>query len=369
MTNKSTKISAKLLDVVSLIDENEVKTEMGEAFASFMLNPTVTWAKFILTDDKTNANGERIPKEEFANLIRSGIHMPVKMALGEISAGHPGTKPLGTITHLKETTTDDGSFALVALAALWGEERPADVEFIKQRFAEQQPVDVSWEILYTDSNLNTETKSMDLIGTVLRAATIVGNPAYTGRTPFLSIAAKKVGEAEDEQEDPTKLAEEELKTIEELQADLDAVQAKLTEANAKLDAANSSLAEKDANIERLTKESEETNTELASLREYKEAAEASAQKQEKLENIKAKFVEAGLEKGEDYFASNEETLLAMSESQLDFMVQELKAFATEASSKRTDASKKRIPVLTGADDEEVELDDLVAYLHSNRGKK
>lgn len=369
MTNKSTKISAKLLDVVSLIDENEVKTEMGEAFASFMLNPTVTWAKFILTDDKTNANGERIPKEEFANLIRSGIHMPVKMALGEISAGHPGTKPLGTITHLKETTTEDGGFALVALAALWGDERPADVEFIKQRFAEQKPVDVSWEILYTDSTLNTETQSMDLLGTVLRAATIVGNPAYTGRTPFLSIAAKKLGEAADVEEDPTKLAEEELKTIEELQADLDAAQAQLTEAKAKLDAANSSLADKDAEIGRLTTESNEKETELTSLREYKEAAEAEAQKAEKLGNIKAKFVEAGLEKDEEYFANNEETLLAMSESQLDFMVQELKAFATEASSKRTDASKKKIPVLTGGDDEEITIEDLVGFLNSNRGKK
>ena len=94
MTEKVAKKSAKLRNVVELLNDEEVKSEMGEAFASFMLNPTVTWAKFILTDDRKNANGERVPKEEFHNLLRTGVHMPVKMALGEISQGHPDTKPL-----------------------------------------------------------------------------------------------------------------------------------------------------------------------------------------------------------------------------------------------------------------------------------
>jgi len=165
---KTAKMDANLSDVIYFISEDEVKTEMGEAFAAFMLNPVITWAKFILTDDRKNANGERVPKEEFVNLISTGIHMPVKMANGEISAGHPGTKPLGTITHLKEMIAEDGTSAIVAIAALWSQERPADVEFIKTRFADKQPVDVSWEILYDDATFNPDFQSMELFLEQLR---------------------------------------------------------------------------------------------------------------------------------------------------------------------------------------------------------
>ena len=371
MTQKSTKIDAKLVDVVSLIDESEVKTEMGEAFASFMLNPTVTWAKFVLTDDRTNANGERIPKQEFANLIRSGIHMPVKMALGEISPGHPGTKPLGTITHLKEVESADGTSAVIALAALWGEERPADVEFIKQRFAEKQPVDVSWEVLYEDATFNAEASSMDLIGTVLRAATIVGNPAYEGRTQFLSISAKRKGDATAENsgdDNPNTNAEDELNELEKLQADLAQAKAELETLKA---THTTAIAEKDAEIERLTTETQEKETELTSLKEFKQTVEAEAEKKEKLASVKTKFSEAQIEKDEQYFVDNEEKLLAMSEEQLDFMVQEL---ATLAESKTSTASKKttKIPAISGTENEEVDLTDpkvLGKLLREQRGKK
>ena len=75
--------------------------EVNESFASLLLNPYVTWAKFILTDDEPNGNNVRIPKEEFSNLINSGIYMPIKMTLGEIE-GHEASIPIGVITHLKE---------------------------------------------------------------------------------------------------------------------------------------------------------------------------------------------------------------------------------------------------------------------------
>jgi hypothetical protein len=194
MTKNSVKIVQKMQDMIQLINESEVSLEMGTAFASFMLNPTVVWAKFILTDDKRNGNGMRIPKQEFANLIRTGIHMPVKMYPGEI-AGHNDSKPLGVMTHLKEQVNDDGSTTIVALAALWENERPADVKYIKQRFADKQPVNISWEVLYGDKQFNEAEASYDLYDTVLSAATVVADPAYMGRTPVLSVAAKKWSKA------------------------------------------------------------------------------------------------------------------------------------------------------------------------------
>lgn len=370
MTDKVMKTSTNSVDMVKLINDEEVKSEMGEAFAAFMLNPTVTWAKFVLTDDRRNENGQRVPKEEFPNLMRSGLHMPVKMALGEISPGHLNAKPLGTITHLKEITTEDGASAIVAIAALWGQERPADVEFLKQRFAENLPVDVSWEIIYKDTILNNTLASIDLSGTALRAATIVGNPAYTGRTPFLAIAAKTESEATAEETNPDKLAEDELNDIEKLQADLAEAQQKLDEALAKVTANETALAEKDAEIARLTEENTAKETELTPLREFKASADAEAEKKVRLENIKTKFVEAGIEKDDEYFAGeNAEKLIKMSDEQLDFMVQELKVFA-EASKTSTASTKttKKIPALSG---EEIDTSpkSLGKALREQRGKK
>jgi hypothetical protein len=195
MANKATKMNAKLTDMLYLISENEALQEFGEASAAIISNPTVVWAKFILTDDMVNGNGQRIPREEFSNLMRTGVFMPVKMAKGEISPGHAGTEPLGSITHLKEMEMPDGHFAIMALAALWSEERPADVQYIKQRFAENKPVDTSWEILYEDSIYNDAHSSIDLLGTILRATTIVGDPAYGARTRVLSVSAIKWSKA------------------------------------------------------------------------------------------------------------------------------------------------------------------------------
>lgn len=357
MAENITNFTHNLLDVIELLSENEVESEMGTAFAAFMSNPSVTWAKFVLTDDKTNANGERVPKEEFKNLLRSGIYMPVKMALGEISAGHPGTKPLGTITHLKEVQLEDGASAIVAIAALWGQERPADVEFIKQRMAEKQPVDVSWEILYQDAKLNTEKKSMDLLGTALRAATIVGNPAYEGRTQFLSISAKKVGEATIEEitTDPANNSEDELMEKNELEARVAELEPKLNDVQAKLTAAETTLSEKDAEIARLTEENTAKETELVELRQYKSSIEDEVAKAEKLDSIKAKFTEAGLEKDDEYFAENAERFLKMEEDSLNFFIQEMASNLTTEAGKTAQASHKtKIPALTGNED----VDDL-----------
>lgn len=359
-----------MVDMVELIDENEAKETLGEAFASFLQNPTVVWAKFILTDDKTNGNGERIPKTEFANLINSGMHMPVKMALGEIAPGHDDSKPLGVITNLQEVETESGASAIVALAALWGEERPADVDFIKQRFSNQQPVNVSWEILYQDRVFNETQGSMDLVSTVLRAATIVGNPAYMGRTPFLSIAAKKADAGEQKTEESSDKNMEEDKVEKELQ---DKLTAALAELETLKTSSASELGAKDAKIAELTTLTESLQAELTPLKEFKEQADAQLAKAEKVAQIKTKFSEAGLVKDEAYFTTNEEKLLGLSADALDFMVSELKA-SIPATGKKTEAStikdKTEIPALhDDTNGEQPSVSDLAAYLRDSKVKK
>lgn len=182
---KKTKIDSELEYIVQLVQDNELEAEIGEAFSSVLINPAVSWAKFILTDDVPNANSQRIPVEEFANLIKTGMYMPVKMARGEIKDGHENSEPLGVMTHLKH----EGN-KVVAIAALWSKERPIDIGYIKSQIESNKPVNISWEILYGDSTVN-EKGIEDLHDVALRAATIVGIPAYAGRTQMLAVAARK----------------------------------------------------------------------------------------------------------------------------------------------------------------------------------
>lgn len=447
MAKKDARINSKLTNVVQLISEKEASEHVGEAYASLLMNPTVVWAKFILTDDRTNANSQRVPEEEFDNLMTSGIHMPVKMAYGEIKQGHEDSKPLGVITHLTRVLDEAGANAIIALAALWGEERPADVRFIKDKFENGEEVNVSWEILFEDSVYNATTGSEDLLGTTLKAATIVGNPAYKGRTPFLTVAAKKwsnayvnqlpnssflyidregtkyfpIADAEGKIEIskveealaslgdvnlPTRRVREMKKTLmaisskikngsyiaevskefigdsqynveedtvdklEELQAKLAELKVERDNALAGLEEVNGKLTEANAEVERLTKLNEDNETELTELREMKASIEKAEADAAKLDEVKRLFVEAGIEKEDEYFTANAERLVSLSEEDLDFMVTELKAFAEASTTKKNAKSSTKIPVLNGeGGEEEMSPKDIAEYLRSKNTKK
>ncbi len=135
----------------------------NEAFAAISLNPAVTWAKFILTDSEPNLNKQRIPETEFENLIRTGVYMPIKMALGEIKDGHDEAIPIGVISHLKRASNQ-----IQGLAALWDRERPEDIQYIKERYTNKKPLQLSWEVFYEQA-VEKEDGIADLTGTALRA--------------------------------------------------------------------------------------------------------------------------------------------------------------------------------------------------------
>jgi hypothetical protein len=154
-----------------------------------MQNPYVRWAKFILTDDQPNGNNERVPASEFDSLIKSGIHMPIKMAEGRIEEGHEDASPIGVITHLRKIF-ENGVNRIEGLAALWLNERPGDVSYLKTKIEEGQPVNLSWEMGASERVL-AKDGVFDWLGVSLKATTVVDKPAYLGRTQIVAIAAKK----------------------------------------------------------------------------------------------------------------------------------------------------------------------------------
>jgi hypothetical protein len=314
-----------------------------EAQAAISLNPFVTWVKFILTDDMPNANKQRIPVEEFANIIKSGVLMPLKMAYEKISDGHENSFPVGVISHLKQHKNQ-----VMGLAALWDKERPQDVNLIRERYNSKMPLQLSWEVLFKNSTLNAESGVTDLQDTSLRAVTLVGRPAYEGRTPIIAVASTE---------------DNKLDELEKLQKEVADLTAKLTEKE-------SALAEKMSALESKEAELSSASTELEELRKFKNEFDSAKAEVEALAKIKEKFISAGIEKDEEYFSSNKQTLMSLAPEGLDFMLQEMVAFSAvhkeSTSAKKEDASA---PNLVASSSGTPSAKEIAEYLRKNPLKK
>ena len=313
----------------------EIPAGEDEAFASVSLNPSVTWAQFILTDDKPNKNSQRIPLEEFSNLIKTGVHMPIKMSQGDISEGHAGAIPIGVITHLKAVKDK-----IVGLAALWDKERPEDVALLKKYYKEDKPLQLSWEVMYQDS-LEDEAGVQSLKDTALRAVTLVGLPAYAGRTIITALASLKT--------------EDNTLEIKELQEQIE-----------KLELASTDKDNKIKSLEEQLSNSKTALSELDELKKFKQDALAEKELEDRFISIKKKFSEAGIEKDDEYFESNKEKLLALSEDGLSFMLQELVAFSSEKENKQKESTSSKVPNLTaGKVEDSLDKESLVEFLRSD----
>jgi len=319
-----------------LIDGIDSLKEFGEATASINLNPNFQWAKIIVTDDRPNENKHRIPLEEFDNLIKTGIYAPIKMAsLGqELEHDTALGKPIGAMAKFIK----EGS-KLITLAALWKRERPDEIAALKEMYTSGIPPNVSWEISYANE-IAEEDDVIALKDTCLDGITVVSNPAYAGRTPFIAMSSKKQEEENVE--------------------DLEKAKATITELEQEIVNLKASLAEKETSLTTMS-------TELAELKTFKDNIEKDKVQAERFKNIKQKFVDSKIEKDEAYFEAQKETLLAMEDSMIDFMIQELSAFA----SKIAQSSKKdeiKIPNIEGKEPKDLTPKELGQALRESLNK-
>ena len=337
-------------DIQLLIDDTT--REAFEAFASVSLNPNLTWIKFVLTDDKPNVNGHRIPKEEFANIIKTGVYMPLKMAEGEISENHEGTIPLGVMTHL----INKGD-RIEALAALWFKERTEDVEFLRERFADGKEIDISWEISFVGSE-EQEEGHLDLRNVSMNAATIVGMPSYAGRTNVQALASDgKQSSLEDKNTMDTITLDKHEEILTALRESNDNVVKDL----------NTQLTQAADDTKELESKVSDTEKELKTLRTFKEEADAATEREQKMVSIREKFAGANIKADDDYFDSRKDVLLAMSDEQLDFFVQEIASSLASAGEENAEASVSltgddKTPDVRGTSKDEITPEDVVEYL-------
>ncbi len=298
-----------IVNNIEFVVEND--EELLESFASLSLNPTIKWIKFDLTDDKPNANKQRIPKSEFINLINTGVHMPIKMAEGFIRDGHEFAMPIGAITGLIEQGDK-----VKGIAALWSREFPHEIETLQKMTEADIEPQLSWELLYQNSFYDYESDVEDLLGVALSAATVVNMPAYEGRTSITKMASTEASKEEEEK----KKMEERVKELELL----------LKEASlekATFETLIQELNDKVSKFEVSVKELETSNEELAN---YKIGVEEEKAKAGKLEALLELFLSAGVELPEEYFEDEEKMaqLLEMDLNQIEFLIQEIGIFAS-----------------------------------------
>ena len=351
----------KTINIIAKDVQLMVDTEkLGEAMASVSLNPNVAWLKMVITDDKPNANGMRIPKEEFANVLKTAVYMPMKMAVGEISEGHDETYPIGSIAHLVEK--DDH---VVALAALWTKERPEDIKFLKGRHDNGQSIDVSWELNYDVEASQKDKKGvLELKNVEMNAVTIVGLPSYMGRTPVTAIASKEDHQGDNETME-TINREDHDKIVKGLDEEINVLKDELKAATAELE----ELRPMKEELAGLQAEVEELKPKYEALATFKAETDAEKEKEEKLVSIRSKFAEAGLEATDEYFAEREEKFLEMDDEQVAFFIQELIAFKQEPDNKDDSAKASinitsKLPDVKGDNQGDVENEDVVEFLHS-----
>ena len=160
-----------------------------KAIAEFTsTNPHQTMATFIFADDKPNLNKQGLPFSEFENIRKSAIGMPVKMKFtGYGASDHEGSLPIGVIADMEIVTLAEDHHQLIAKAALWNDEFPEEVAWLKKAFAEGKAPGISYEVNYEDFNVQDSVKWLS--NTFTGAATFVRVPAYGTRTALLSLAS------------------------------------------------------------------------------------------------------------------------------------------------------------------------------------
>lgn len=155
-------------------------------FAAVSHNDRFLWVRFVLTDDKPNKNHERIPKEEFENVVRTALYAPIKASyLEDVDdfGGHKDAIPVGVITHLKVENDK-----VIGIGAIWKEEYPRVAEAVKLKVKSGDMVNLSWEAYAAEEEDQEYEGAVSLRDVIVTAVAIVGNPAYDGRTPVEKVA-------------------------------------------------------------------------------------------------------------------------------------------------------------------------------------
>lgn len=343
-------------------------------------NPYLKRVKFIFADDKPNMNNQAIPYDEFTGLAASAIGMPIKIRfLGRRSGvgNHEGSVPIGHISDITETQSEDGTHNLLADGVLYADEYPDIIEYLEEAYAENKAPGISWELSYHESIID---KGITMLkGVIARAATFVKYPAYGKRTALLALASidmttmdnetKKrimsliegllelLDTSEDDTEDTTEaelISKAELvithfiKEVAEAETQGGNNNVTLEEALAKIAELEAEIATKQAELEAKASETQTLEEAVVKIGELEatvtelETVITTYEKAQVVADRTQKMVEAGvvLDQDAEVLAQKQELWAAMSEEIFNEVISTVSAVASKAPEKKAEASAR-----------------------------
>ena len=118
--------------------------------------------------------------------------------------------------------------------------------------------------------------------------------------------------------------------------ELEKVKGELSTALAEVDTLKAALTAKEAALA-------EIDSELKTLQEFKSNLEAEAEARRQFDAVKEKFASAGILKDDAYFEERKDMLLGMTDTSLDFFIQELVSFKSAEASEQGDKGIPKTP--------------------------
>lgn len=317
------------------------------------VNPYLTIAKFVFADDQPCENGWGIEEEDFDDIIKSSIGMPVKMKYLEAvgAEAHMGAVPIGVIQKMEKVKTPEGVNQLVATAGLWNQEYPDEVKYLKDAYADNKAPGISYEIGYHESVLKQGIQWLKKL--VTEAAAFVRDPAYGTRTSLLALASIQNDEerkdgilamAKDLSKPPVRT-----KGGNKVDDDLKKAQAEAVELQGKITALEKKATDLETRVTTLETENTTLSTENENLKKTALA-----------ESRAAEYIAAGFTFDEDAAkaAAKKATLASFTQEQWPVYLDDLKALkaTTPATSAQASASAG-LPKLT-SNEQPVDLTEL-----------
>jgi len=326
-------------------------------------HPLLTRIKFILTTNEpyTLSTSQKnmkqgIKEEDFNDVIRTGVGMPIKMRYLRKSVGnHLGSIPIGHISKIEKIDMENGIKALAAEGVLYTSEYPEEIDYLKVAYAAKEAPGISYEIRH-DANKSIIENGVEWIKDLItQAATIVRSPAYGNRTAILALASNKELSTDE-------LNEELLSLI--TPKDADKGGKPMEEKDEKEIARLTALAaEKEKALGDTTTELDKVRGELKTALDDLAAANTRNGELEHSIKIEARarsYAEAGLTFDEDAekAKTKKELLAKMDDEVFATYIADLKEFASKKSTTALASAPNRgVPRLT-AQDKETPLDDL-----------
>lgn len=338
--------------------------EIADVEGSFE-HPYLTRIKFIFATEEgarllTSQAGlkQGIKAEDFDEVIRTSIHMPIKMRyLGKFGAqNHSGAITIGHITNMEKIELEGGVKALAAEGVLYTSEFPEEVEYLKDAHASGKAPGISYEVIYDGNKSIIEDGVEWLKGLITQAATIVKSPAYGSRTAIMALASNKELSQEEFNEEVLSIITPK-ESITEGGSDMDEKdKEEIQRLTALAGDKDKILADKDAELTTLSGDLDTVKAALEAAQ--KENAEL---KRTMLVESRAKaYAEAGFSFDEDAEKANakKELLAKMEEEVFTAYIADLKtAKETKKAALASAASDRGIPRLT-AMERNGSLDDL-----------